>query len=219
MTDVVVVGAGPAGAVAATVLARAGARVALIDRATFPRHKLCGDTLNPGRARDPQAPEARADRRGVRPADRRHDRHRRRTARPIEGRYPDGAVARPLDQRDRISTGRWSATPWRPASSSWTARPCASRSSTTADRRRRVAGLLRADRTARSRAIRARVTIAADGRHSTLAFALGLARHPARPRRWAIGAYAERRRRHVGTAARCTSGAGATSASRRCPTA
>ena len=37
----------------------------------------------------------------------------------------------------------------------------------------------------------ARVTIAADGRHSTLAFGLGLARHPARPRRWAIGAYYE----------------------------
>src|SRR4029453_9947768 len=48
MYDVVIAGAGPAGSVAATVLARAGARVALIDRARFPRHKLCGDTLNPG---------------------------------------------------------------------------------------------------------------------------------------------------------------------------
>jgi flavin-dependent dehydrogenase len=35
----------------------------------------------------------------------------------------------------------------------------------------------------------ARVTIGADGRHSTLAFGLGLSRHPARPRRWAVGAY------------------------------
>jgi flavin-dependent dehydrogenase len=35
----------------------------------------------------------------------------------------------------------------------------------------------------------ARVTIAADGRHSTIAFGLGLAQHPPRPRRWAIGAY------------------------------
>src|SRR6185503_1681620 len=48
MYDAVIAGAGPAGSVAATVLARAGARVALIDRAAFPRHKLCGDTLNPG---------------------------------------------------------------------------------------------------------------------------------------------------------------------------
>jgi len=33
------------------------------------------------------------------------------------------------------------------------------------------------------------MTIAADGRRSTLAFALQLARQPARPRRWAIGGY------------------------------
>lgn len=39
--------------------------------------------------------------------------------------------------------------------------------------------------------LRARVTIAADGRRSTLAFALGLASHPVRPRRWAIGGYFE----------------------------
>src|ERR1700758_904172 len=48
MIDVLIVGAGPAGSVAATVLARAGARVRLVDRAAFPREKLCGDTLNPG---------------------------------------------------------------------------------------------------------------------------------------------------------------------------
>lgn len=40
--DVVVVGAGPAGSTAATHLARAGARVALLDRARFPRDKPCG---------------------------------------------------------------------------------------------------------------------------------------------------------------------------------
>src|SRR5712692_7572482 len=46
--DVVIVGAGPAGAVTAALLARAGVRVRLLDRATFPRDKLCGDTVNPG---------------------------------------------------------------------------------------------------------------------------------------------------------------------------
>ena len=45
-------------------------------------------------------------------------------------------------------------------------------------------------RTARIR-VPARVTIAADGRRSALAFALGLASHPPAPRRWAVGAYFE----------------------------
>src|SRR5438132_7719613 len=48
MWDVVVAGAGPAGALAATILARSGARVLVVDRARFPRDKLCGDSLNPG---------------------------------------------------------------------------------------------------------------------------------------------------------------------------
>lgn len=45
--DVAVVGAGPAGSSAALVLARAGARVALLDKASFPRDKACGDLLGP----------------------------------------------------------------------------------------------------------------------------------------------------------------------------
>jgi geranylgeranyl reductase family protein len=45
--DVVVVGAGPAGSVAALVLARAGASVALVDKAAFPRDKACGDLVGP----------------------------------------------------------------------------------------------------------------------------------------------------------------------------
>jgi menaquinone-9 beta-reductase len=45
--DVLVVGAGPAGSIAALVLARAGARVALLDKARFPRDKACGDFIGP----------------------------------------------------------------------------------------------------------------------------------------------------------------------------
>jgi geranylgeranyl reductase family protein len=45
--DVVVVGAGPAGSTAALVLARGGARVALVDKATFSRDKACGDLVGP----------------------------------------------------------------------------------------------------------------------------------------------------------------------------
>ncbi len=45
--DVVVAGAGPAGSIAALVLARSGARVALVDKAAFPRDKACGDLIGP----------------------------------------------------------------------------------------------------------------------------------------------------------------------------
>ncbi len=43
--DVVVVGAGPAGACAALAARRAGASVLLLDRADFPRDKACGDGI------------------------------------------------------------------------------------------------------------------------------------------------------------------------------
>lgn len=43
--DAVVVGAGPAGSAAAISLSRAGRRVILLDRATFPRDKPCGDLI------------------------------------------------------------------------------------------------------------------------------------------------------------------------------
>jgi geranylgeranyl reductase family protein len=44
-TDVLVVGAGPAGCVAAVELARQGADVLVVDRSQFPREKICGDGL------------------------------------------------------------------------------------------------------------------------------------------------------------------------------
>ncbi|CAN5637715.1 geranylgeranyl reductase family protein [soil metagenome] len=46
-TDLVVVGAGPAGSAAAAWAARAGRDVVVIDSAVFPRDKACGDGLTP----------------------------------------------------------------------------------------------------------------------------------------------------------------------------
>jgi flavin-dependent dehydrogenase len=45
--DVAIVGAGPAGSMAAHALARCGLAVLLVDRAAFPRWKVCGACLNP----------------------------------------------------------------------------------------------------------------------------------------------------------------------------
>ncbi len=46
-TDVLVVGAGPGGSAAAYYLARHGVDVIVIDKAEFPREKVCGDGLTP----------------------------------------------------------------------------------------------------------------------------------------------------------------------------
>lgn len=47
LDDVLIVGGGPAGAVCAAFCARAGLRTTVVERAVFPRDKVCGDCLNP----------------------------------------------------------------------------------------------------------------------------------------------------------------------------
>lgn len=47
--DIVIVGGGPAGSTCALALRESGLRVALLDKAQFPRDKICGDAI-PGRA-------------------------------------------------------------------------------------------------------------------------------------------------------------------------
>ncbi len=44
--DVAIIGAGPSGSSAALFLARAGRKVLLLDRSTFPREKICGDGIS-----------------------------------------------------------------------------------------------------------------------------------------------------------------------------
>jgi flavin-dependent dehydrogenase len=180
MLDVVVVGAGPAGAVAATLLARAGARVRILDRAVFPRDKLCGDTVNPGtlailnrlqlassieRCGLPIEGMRLSGENGV----------------VVEGRYPPGITGRALLRRDfdwmLLQEAIAAGAEFDPG-----VRVC---SAVIEDGR--VAGV----KVGRGCDIRASVTIAADGRHSTIAFGLGLASHPGRSRRWAAGAYVD----------------------------
>ena len=46
-TDIAIIGAGPSGCMAASILRDANKRVILIDKSTFPRHKSCAGGLTP----------------------------------------------------------------------------------------------------------------------------------------------------------------------------
>jgi menaquinone-9 beta-reductase len=67
--DALVVGAGPAGAATAILLAEQGLSVVLLDRARFPRDKICGEYLSPEAARmlDRLGVLATIEARGARP--------------------------------------------------------------------------------------------------------------------------------------------------------
>jgi flavin-dependent dehydrogenase len=184
MLDVLIVGAGPAGAIAATVLARAGARVRIVDREDFPRDKLCGDTVNPGTLALLRrlGLSACAEGRGL-PLDGMRLTGENGVA--IDGRYPGGLVARALVRRDLDWSLLASAMG---AGAEFESRVVVRRAIVDEGSRPRVRGVL-ATCACGERAIRAAVTIAADGRRSTVAFGLRLARHPARPQRWAVGVY------------------------------
>ena len=184
MYDVIVCGAGPAGSVAATVLARGGARVLLLDRARFPRDKLCGDTMNPGtvailrRLGLTGGFEAEAlpvdgmivtGERGVR----------------VRAEYGKDARGFAILRRtlDAALVGAAAAAGARVEEGVLVRGPLLSAG--------RVRGVVIAGRDGGDVRVPAPLVIAADGRRSRVALPLGLARHPRRPRRWAIGAYFE----------------------------
>lgn len=189
MLDVVISGGGPAGAIAALRLARAGARVALVDRARFPRPKLCGDTLNPGamallQASGLAAPIVAAglpiDGMVVTSAD----------GVAVRGLYGEGMTGRAI-RRDVLDLALLEAAAAAGAEILTETRVTAPLVTAAAGPAggARITGVAVRGRHGQASALQARLTIAADGRRSPLAFALGLAAHPRWPRRWAIGAY------------------------------
>jgi flavin-dependent dehydrogenase len=187
MLDVLIVGAGPAGAVAGAILARAGARVCIVDRATFPRDKLCGDTVNPGTLARLRSLDLASgiDERSLRVDGMQVTGERGAT---VEGRYPDGLSGRALTRRDLDWLLLQQAMA---AGCQFEASVAVRRAIVDGQRQAPVVSGAVVGAGRHESLMRARVTIAADGRHSTIAFGLGLARHPPRPRRWAIGAYFE----------------------------
>jgi flavin-dependent dehydrogenase len=182
MDDVAIAGAGPAGALAATILARAGLRVRVFDRARFPRHKLCGDTLNPG--------ALAVLRRHVDLATLLNEGtpiHGMLLTGPggvrIRGEYGGGIAGRSVTRK---VLDRWLIDRAIEAGAQFdeevVIRDVAMRDG-------RVAGLVAGGHSGQALTHPARFVIAADGRRSAIAIGRGLSRQPPRPRRWAIGTY------------------------------
>jgi len=188
MLDVLIAGAGPAGTTAALVLARAGARVLVVDRETFPRDKFCGDTVNPG---------------VLALVDELHlDGGPLGGARPLAGMRltGPGRSVRAIyggDRTGRAITRRvfdaWLLEQAIAAGAKFEA-PVIVRGPLVDPNGKvpRIRGVRATvpDRGDAEVRLPALVTIAADGRRSALARALGLSHIPRRPRRWAFGAYA-----------------------------
>ena len=183
MADVLIAGAGPAGAIAAILLARAGVRVLVLDRARFPRPKLCGDTINPGtyailRRLGLEAVAARAmplDGMIVTGAGRVR----------VQGRYGE-ACGYSISRTD-LDLALLTAA----AGAGAQIEPEVLVDAPVIDTSdgEIVSGVVVKGRSGRPFRMTARLTIAADGRYSRVARAVHLSRSPSRPRRWAIGSY------------------------------
>ena len=185
MIDVIIVGAGPAGSIAALKLARAGANLIVLERARFPRHKLCGDTINPGAVRELEAAGVAGC---IRPLALEVSGMRVSGAGgvTVEGSYPAPLTGLALS-RDVLDATLADAARAAGARVEFGTRV----SGPLVDDRGRVVGVSVMCPSKREPvAIKAPITIAADGRRSSLGMRLGLARHPQR-RRWAVGAYFE----------------------------
>ncbi|WP_329158119.1 geranylgeranyl reductase family protein [Streptomyces sp. NBC_01717] len=170
--DVIVVGAGPAGSSAAFHLAKAGIDVLLLEKAQFPREKVCGDGLTPRAVYqlirmgiDIKAPGWTRSR-GMRWVAGEHQVH---IDWPALGRYPDFGLSRSRQDFDDILAHHAVEAGARLRSGVKVTRPVT-------DRTGRITGVTAAAGTKEPVAFHAPVVIAADGASARLALAMGVQR-------------------------------------------
>jgi geranylgeranyl reductase family protein len=175
--EVIVVGAGPAGSATAFHLARAGVEVLLLEKARFPREKVCGDGLTPRAVRqlirmgvDVDAPGWTRSR-GMRwiAGDRQAV-----IDWPGLGGYPDFGLTRSRHDFDDILARRAADAGARLLTGVKVTGPVT-------DAAGRIVGVTaEAGAERRPLTFRSRVVVAADGASARLALAMGLQRDPGR---------------------------------------
>lgn len=190
--DVVIVGAGPAGSTAAAHLARAGFEVALLEKASFPRDKICGDALTPRAVRETQRlglPTRREDgwhpNRGLRLIG---AGHRLEIDWPDVPGMPDHGLTRPRMKLDADLAGFAAACGARLHENTMATHPILGAdgwvtgiAARTTDERGRKTGP--------ELTFRAPVVIAADGVSSRMAVAMGIEKRDDRPMGVAVRTY------------------------------
>jgi len=192
--DVIVVGAGPAGSSAAYHLAAAGADVLLLEKAAFPRDKICGDGLTPravkqliGMGFDLDQPGWQKNR-GLRIVG---AGHRLELPWPELGSFPDFGMVRTRLDLDEILARHAEKAGARLKERTAVTGPVFD------ERTGRVVGVTakpvddRGRRTGDEITYSAPVVIAADGVSARIAIALGLERRENRPMGVAVRAYYE----------------------------
>lgn len=180
--DVVVVGAGPGGSTTAAYLAGLGLDVALLEKATFPRDKICGDGLTPRAVKE-------LVRLGVDTSEEAGWVHNR-------GLRVYGGNGRPftLDWPELADFPPYGMTRRRTELDELLARHAVSRGAHLVEGARVTEPLLHGGRivgvrTRDGRTFRAPVVVAADGNSSRLAVAMGIRRAEKRPMGVAVRSY------------------------------
>ena len=178
-TDVLIVGAGPGGSAAAYHLARHGLDVTVVEKATFPREKVCGDGLTPRGVKAIQGMGIDTDDPGFEKVIGLRVHSRRTTIElpwPSLRSFPDYGLVMPRDGFDQLLARRAVKAGARLLEATEAVEPIV-RDGWVRGALTRPAGVTDAEPTT----IRARVTIAADGAASRFAGPAGVRRVLTRP--------------------------------------